>query len=379
MGPRISQPEPGLNGMAWGVEMNHKIMRTVGVGTLAAVALVLGASAPTSAGASTAPVALSGAGSTFDAPFFSVAFARYHQAHPGVSVGYSAVGSGTGITRFSGKQVNFGATDAPMTPGQQATALGGTSVQVPVALGAEVVVFNLDAPTAVRLNLTGPVVARIFLGQIANWRDPAIAALNPRVDLPDQEINVVHRSDSSGTTYIFSNYLASVDSAWASKVGIGKALAWPVGVGAQGNPGVATAVAQTPYSIGYVERSYSAGPLLDFAAIRNRAGRYSVPYAASIAAAAAQKPNISPTNFSIVNEPGSNSYPICGYSWALLYVHQPNQNTGITLVNLIEWLTHEGQSYAAPIGYVALPKNIQALARSTLDKVVGPSGVQLLN
>jgi phosphate transport system substrate-binding protein len=234
--------------MAWGVDMNHKIMRTMGGGTLAAVALVLGASAPTSAGASTAPVALTGAGSTFDAPFFNVAFARYHQAHPGVSVGYSAVGSGTGITRFSGKQVNFGATDAPMTPGQQATALGGTSVQVPVALGAEVVVFNLDAPTAVRLNLTGPVVARIFLGQIANWRDPAIAALNPRVDLPDQEINVVHRSDSSGTTYIFSNYLASVDSAWTSKVGIGKALAWPVGVGAQGNPGVATAVAQTPYS-----------------------------------------------------------------------------------------------------------------------------------
>ena len=222
------------------------------------------------------------------------------------------------------------------------------------------------------------MIARIFLGQITNWRDPAIAALNPKVDLPNQGINVVHRSDSSGTTYIFSNYLASVDSTWASKVGIGKTLDWPVGVGAQGNPGVATAVGQTPYSIGYVERSYSAGPLLDFAAIRNRAGLYSVPYAASIAAAAAQKPNISATNFSIVNEPGPNSYPISGYSWALVYVHQPNQNIGTALVNLIEWLTHDGQAYAASIGYVALPKNIQALAHSSLDQVIGPSGAPLL-
>jgi phosphate transport system substrate-binding protein len=358
--------------------MNQRIVRTMGVGILAIAALVLGAAAPSSAGTGNAQVALTGAGSTFDAPFFNLAFAKYHQLRRTVSIGYSAVGSGAGIKRFSGQRVNFGATDVPMTSAEQASALGGTSVQVPVDLGAEVVVFNLDAPTPIRLDLTGPVIAAIFLGQITNWRSPAIVALNPAVDLPDQEINVVHRSDSSGTSYIFSNYLADVDSTWASKVGIGKTLNWPVGVGAQGNPGVATAVAQTPYSIGYVERSYSAGPLLDFAAIRNRAGRYSVPHAASIAAAAAQKQNISATNFAIVNEPGPNSYPISGYSWALVYVHQSNQNTGMALVNLIEWLTHNGQSYAASIGYVALPKSIQALARSALDQVVGPNGAPLL-
>ena len=261
----------------------------MGAVILAIAAVVLGASAPSSAGTRTASVALTGAGSTFDAPYFNVAFAKYHQLHRGVTIGYSAVGSGAGIKSFSNKQVNFGATDVPMTSAEQAGALGGKSVQVPIDLGAEVVVFNLAAPTPIRLDLTGPVIAAIFLGQITNWRNPAIVALNPKIDLPDEAINVVHRSDSSGTTYIFSNYLASVDSKWASKVGVGKTLNWPVGVGAQGNPGVATAVAQTPYSIGYVERSYSAGPLLNYAAIRNRAGRYSVPYATSIAAAAAQK------------------------------------------------------------------------------------------
>ena len=358
--------------------MKQPIVKSLGVGVLTTVAVVLGASAPSSAGTPTAPVALTGAGSTFDAPFFNAAFPKYHQLHRGVTIGYSAVGSGDGIKSFSNKQVNFGATDVPMTSAEQAGALGGKSVQVPVDLGAEVVVFNLVAPTPIRLDLTGPVIAAIFLGQITNWRNPAIVALNPTIDLPNEGINVVHRSDSSGTTYIFSNYLANVDSKWASKVGVGKTLKWPVGVGAQGNPGVATAVAQTPYSIGYVERSYSAGPLLDYAAIRNRAGRYSVPYAASIAAAAAQKPNISATNFAIVNEPGPNSYPICGYSWALVYVHQRNQTTGRALVNLLEWLTHDGQSNAASLGYVALPKSIQALARSTLDQVVGPSGTPIL-
>ncbi len=358
--------------------MKRPIVRTLSTGVVAIITVVAGASGPSNGATRTVSLALTGAGSTFDAPFFNVAFAKYHQLHRGVKIGYSALGSGAGIQRFSAKQVNFGATDVPLTSAEQAAALGGESVQVPIALGAEVVVFNLRAPTPIRLHLTGPVIAAIFLGQITNWHSPAIVALNPKIDLPNEGINVVHRSDSSGTTYIFSNYLASVDAKWASKVGIGKTLNWPVGVGAQGNPGVATAVAQTPYSIGYVERSYSAGPRLNFAAIRNRAGRYSVPYAASIAAAAARKPNLSTTNFAIVNEPGANSYPISGYSWALVYVHQPNQDTGKALVNLIDWLTHDGQSSAASIGYVALPKNIQALARSTLDQVVGPSGAPLL-
>ena len=164
----------------------------------------------------------------------------------------------------------------------------------------------------------------------------------------------MHRSDGSGTTYIFSNYLSSVDPAWAASVGTGKTLHWPAGTGAEGNPGVANAVAHIPFSIGYVERSYSKGPVLAYAAIRNQAGNYTVPSAASISADAARKPVISPTDFSIVNEPGAASYPICGYSWTLIYTHQPSQSAGRAIVGLLDWLTHAGQAYADATGYVPL-------------------------
>ena len=332
----------------------------------------------TSAADATGPaVTLTGAGSTFDAPFFGLAFAKYHQQHPGVRVRYSAVGSSAGIAAFTMQHVNFGASDVPMTATEQAAAHGGPSVQVPVDLGADVVVYNL--PGLPRLHLTGPVIARIFLGQITNWRDPAITSLNPGVSIPNEPITVVHRSDGSGTTYIFSDYLSTVSSAWAAQVGTGKSLHWPTGTGADGNPGVANAVAHIPYSIGYIERSYSKGPILAYAAIRNRAGHYVIPSTASIAADAAQKPTITPASFSIVNEPGADSYPISGYSWALVYTHQPSQTTGHALVTLLDWLTHAGQTYAAATSYVPLPPRIQQLAHTMLQRVTGPSGTHLLS
>ena len=191
-----------------------------------------------------------------------------------MSIGYSAVGSSAGIAAFSARQVDFGASDVPMTAREQAAAKGGPITQVPVALGGEGVVYNLALPAGARLHLTGPVLAAIFLGQITSWTDPAVTALNPGVSLPPARINVVHRSDGSGTTYIFSNYLSSVDPAWASKVGTGKTLKWPGGEGAEGNGGVAAAVNRTSFSIGYVEQAYSQGLLLPFAAIRNQAGNY---------------------------------------------------------------------------------------------------------
>jgi len=191
-----------------------------------------------------------------------------------VSIGYSAVGSSAGIAAFSARQVDFGASDVPMTAREQAAAKGGPITQVPVALGGEGVVYNLSLPAGARLHLTGPVLAAIFLGQITRWTDPAVTALNPGVSLPPARINVVHRSDGSGTTYIFSNYLSSVDPAWAATVGTGKTLRWPVGEGAEGNGGVAAAVNRTSFSIGYVEQAYSQGLLLPFAAIRNQAGNY---------------------------------------------------------------------------------------------------------
>ncbi|MGP8001537.1 MAG: phosphate ABC transporter substrate-binding protein PstS [Streptosporangiaceae bacterium] len=333
------------------------------------------APATSAAGASSTAVTLTGAGSTFDAPFFDLAFAKYHQQHPAVTVHYSAVGSSAGIAAFTGQHADFGASDVPMTGAEQAAAHGGASVQVPVDLGAEVVVYHL--PSLPRLHLTGPVIARIFLGQITNWDDPAITSLNPSVNIPSEPITVVHRSDGSGTTYIFSNYLSAISPAWASKVGTGKSLHWPAGVGAEGNPGVANAVAHIAYSIGYIERSYSKGPILTYAAIRNQAGNYVIPSTASIAADAAQKPTISATDFSIVNEPGANSYPISGYSWALVYTHQPSQATGQALVTLLDWLTHAGQAYAAATSYVPLPTQIQQLARTMIQKIVGPNGANL--
>jgi phosphate transport system substrate-binding protein len=325
------------------------------------------------------PPTLTGSGSTFDAPFFSVAFARYQQQHPGVTIGYSAVGSSAGIAAISAKQVDFGASDVPMNASELAAAQGGSITQVPVDLGGEGIAYNLSLPGDARLHLTGPVLADIYLGQITHWNNPALTVLNPGITLPDAPITVVHRSDGSGTTYIFSNYLSRVSPAWAAKVGTGKTLNWPTGQGAEGNGSVATDVFRTPFSIGYIEQAYSIGLTLPFAAIRNQAGNYVIPSAQTVAADAAQKPAITPTDFSIVNQPGAASYPISGYSWALVYTRQTDQITGMALVAMVDWLTHDGQAYAAANGYVPLPAQIQQLARTMLQQVTGPTGTQLLS
>jgi phosphate transport system substrate-binding protein len=375
-----------------GSRPRHAPRRAMWAAAAAAIIFALAACASSNAtvpGSSPKPSALSfrsgghtptltGAGSTFVAPFFAVAFAKYHQQHPGVSIGYAVVGSGAGIAAFSAKQVDFGASDVPMTAAEQSAARGGSVTQVPVALGGEGVVYHLDLPAGARLHLTGPVLARIFLGQITHWNDPAITALNPGIDLPGAAITVVHRSDGSGTTYIFSDYLSSVSPAWAAKVGRGKTLNWPVGEGAEGNGSVAANVYSTPFSIGYVEQAYSRGLLLPFAALRNQAGTYVIPSTHTVAAAAAEKPHITPADFSIVNQPGASSYPISGYSWALVYTHQPSQTTGQQLVTMLDWLANDGQAYAAANDYVPLPSQIQALAQTMLQQITGPNGTHLL-
>ena len=373
----------------------HHIAYRAGIGTLSACAaaiIVLALAActsttttPATSTAATAaaipsggPGILTGAGSTYVAPFFALAFARYHQQHPAVTVNYSPVGSSAGIAAISARQVNFGASDVPMNASELAAAKGGPVTQVPDALGAEGVAYNLNLPAGARLHLTGPVLAAIFLGQITHWNDPAITALNPGITLPAASIAVVHRSDGSGTTYIFSNYLSSVDPAWAAKVGTSKTLKWPVGEGAEGNGSVTSTVFRTPFSIGYVEQAYSQGLVLPFAEIRNQAGNYVLPSTQTIAAAAAQKPDITPTDFSIVNQPGASSYPISGYSWALIYTHQPSQATGQDLVTMLDWLTHDGQAYAAANLYVPLPAQVRQLAHTMLGQVTGPGGTHLL-
>ena len=289
-----------------GPKSRRALIKTISIAAAAIGALALAActSTTTSTPVSATPAAatgtgvgsagtLTGAGSTYVAPFFALAFAKYHQQHPAVTVNYSPVGSSAGIAAISAQQVQFGASDVPMNASELAAAKGGPVTQVPDALGAEGVAYNLDLPAGARLHLTGPVIAAIFLGQITHWNDPAITALNPGITLPVASIAVVHRSDGSGTTYIFSNYLSSVDPAWAAKVGTGKTLNWPVGEGAEGNGSVTSTVFRTPFSIGYVEQAYSQGLVLPFAEIRNQAGNYVLPSTQTIAAAA-QKPDITP-------------------------------------------------------------------------------------
>ena len=370
---------------------HHPYRRTALQAAAAAIALLAAAACSSTATSSTSAVAaatfgpggypptLTGAGSTFDAPFFSVAFAQYQQQHPAVTISYASVGSSAGIAAISAGQVNFGASDVPMTAAEQAAAKSGPVTQVPVDLGGEGIAYHLSLPEGARLHLTGPALAAIYLGQITRWNDPALTTLNPGITLPPAAIQVVHRSDGSGTTYIFSNYLSAVSSSWAAKVGTGKTLNWPTGEGAQGNGGVAVAVNRTPFSIGYMEQAYDQGLTLPFAAIRNQAGDYVTPSAQTVAADAAQKPVITPTDFSIVNEPGASSYPISGYSWALIYTRQTGQATGRALVAMLDWLTHDGQAYAAANGYVPLPAQIQHLARAMLQQITGPDGTRLLS
>jgi phosphate transport system substrate-binding protein len=317
--------------------------------------------------------ALTGAGSTFDQPFFTKAFYTYNQSNSGVTVNYASIGSGGGIQQFQANTVNFGASDVPMTPVDISKATGGQVLQVPVALGGVTISYNVPGVQG-GLKLTPKVLSEIYLGTVKTWDDPQIKSLNPGFTLPSNPIQVVHRSDGSGTSYIFTNYLSVVSPTWASGPGTGKSVSWPVGVGQKGNEGVAGFIHSTPYTLGYVELAYALQNNFTYAKILNSAGSYVSPSLASVAADAAQRPNITAVDFSIVNQAGAASYPISGYSWALVYQLQKSQSVGTTLVKVLDWLTHAGQSEASSLKYVPLPANIQQLARNTLLQVVGPDG-----
>lgn len=321
---------------------------------------------------------IEGAGSTFVQPFFARAFSRYHQLNPRVTVHYTSRGSSYGIQAFQANSVDFGASDVPMTQKETSQAKGGQVLEVPVALGAEAVSYNLPGVPA-GMDLTGPVLACIYLGKITRWNNPAITQLNPSLNLPDEPITVIHRCDGSGTTYIFTDFLSNVSSPWASGPGIGRSIEWPVGRGGDGNPGVAALVRSTPGAIGYVELSYALQNNFTFARMLNSSGFFVLPVLDTVTTAAAQKPNISSTNFSIVNQPGNQSYPIAGYSWVLVYRKQSDARTGEAMVKMLDWLTQGGgQAEAQAITYAPLPSNVRQLARSTLAKVTDKSGKALL-
>ncbi|GAC1625071.1 MAG: phosphate ABC transporter substrate-binding protein PstS [Chloroflexota bacterium] len=346
--------------------MFKRIVAVFGAAVFGAGALV----APASAAPARAGVTLTGAGSTFDQPFFTKAFDVYGGPH-NLSVNYQPVGSGAGIQLFTAKQVDFGATDVPMDPTSElskAVQAGGSVVQIPIALGGISVAYNLPGVKS-GLHLSGPVVADIFLGIITKWNDGNIKRLNRRVKLPDTAIVVAHRSDGSGTSYAFTDYLSKVSDTWRGKIGVSKLPNWPTGVGGKGNAGVAAVVQQQPGSIGYVELAFVLQNHMKQAAIENRKHNFLTPTPKTVAAEAASFPALSARRFSIVDGNGKNGYPISTFSWVLAFKHQSDATKGKALSKLLLWLATTGQKYAGKLDYVPLPKKVQSLAATQVKQI----------
>jgi phosphate transport system substrate-binding protein len=325
----------------------------------------------TAAANRTGSVDLTGAGATFPYPLYSKWFSDY-AASTGVKINYQSIGSGGGIRQISEQTVDFGATDSPMSDAELANAKGGAILHIPTALGGVVITYNLPGITQA-LKLTGPVVADIFLGKVKKWNDAAITALNAGVTLPNDDILVVHRSDGSGTSYVFTDYLTAVSPAWAKGPKKGKEVPWPVGLGGKGNEGVAGQVKQTPGSIGYVELAYAKENSLPSASIRNAAGAFVAPSTESITAAAAGVSEKLPPNtdyrISIVNAPGANAYPISSFTWILAYANQPDAAKGKKLVDFLRWALTEGEKEATTLNYAPLPATMATQLNSRLDSI----------
>jgi phosphate transport system substrate-binding protein len=321
--------------------------------------------------------ALTGAGATFPAPFYTKAFYLYTQQYPAVTVNYQSVGSGAGIQQFIKGTVDFGASDVPMGSAD-ITSAGGpdTLTQIPTTLGVIAVAYNLSGVT--KLQLDGPTLANIYLGHIKKWNDPAIAALNAGVTFPNTDIQVVHRSDSSGTSYHFTDYLGKVSDEWKTKVGVGKAVSWPAGIGGSGNQGVAQAVTSTAGAIGYVELAYVVQTNMTQAFLKNKDGNFVQASVPGATAAAAQNTSVSPTNFSITDEPGADSYPIAAFSWLIVKTSYSDANKGKAIVYMLKWLVTDGQSIGAGLQYAPLPSGVQTLAEGNL-KLIKAGGAAVLS
>ncbi|HEV8234085.1 MAG TPA: phosphate ABC transporter substrate-binding protein PstS [Gemmatimonadaceae bacterium] len=327
---------------------------------VAAVAALAGAQGTTDGADLTA------AGATFPYPIYSKWFTDY-AAKTGVKINYQPIGSGGGIRQLQEQTVDFGASDAPMSDDEMSKAKGGPVLHFPTVLGAVVMTYNVSGVTK-PLRLTGEVIADIFLGQITKWNDAKLAALNPGVKLPAMDVLVVHRSDGSGTSFIFTDYLTATSPAWASGPGKGKDVKWPVGLGGKGNDGVTGQVKQTPGSTGYVELAYAKQNKLPYAEVRNAAGQFVMPTIESVTAAAAgAAKSLPPTTdyrVSIVNAPGREAYPISSFTWILVYANQTDATKGKKLVDFLRWAFHEGEGAASTLDYAPLPASMI----SQLDK-----------
>lgn len=307
-------------------------------------------------------ISITGAGSTFAYPLYSAWASRYYRLHPNVEVNYQSIGSGGGIRQLTVGTVDFGATDAPMTKTElaEAKARGGTTIlHFPTALGADVPAYNIPGIHA-QLKFTADALAGIYLGQILRWNDPRLQRANPGVSLPDLRIVVIHRSDGSGTTYCWSDYLSNVSSQWKSEVGAGKSVHWPVGLGGKGNEGVSGLIRRIPGSIGYIELGFAVENHILYGAVQNRAGQFIEATLSSVTAAAAASSQAIPEDFrvSIVDPPGVESYPISTYTWLLVSKKMDNRRKGAALKAFLRWGLTDGQKYAARLSYAPLPEAV---------------------
>jgi phosphate transport system substrate-binding protein len=338
-----------------------KIIRASAATIAAAAALVAGLAAQT--------IQINGAGATFPNPIYSKWFDEYNKQHPNIRINYQSVGSGAGIRQVQAQTVFFGASDGPMTS-EQLQQSPGKILHIPTVLGAVVPVYNIPNVKA-ELKFSGQVLADIFLGKVTKWNDPQLAKLNPGVALPASDITVVHRSDGSGTTYIWVDYLSKVSPEFLKKVGVNTSVNWPTGVGGKGNEGVSGLVTQTPGSLGYVELIYALQNTINFGTVQNLDGEFVKATVESVTAAAAAAAKQMPADFrvSITNAPGKGVYPISSFTWLLLYENPKDKAMAKVMLDFMKWALTDGQKYCAELGYAPLPAEVVKLETSALAKI----------
>ena len=315
-----------------------------------------------------AQTTLNGAGATFPYPMYSKWFSEYHKLHPDVEINYQSIGSGGGIRQVLAGTVDFGASDGPMTD-EQLKEAKVKILHVPTVLGADVPAYNIPGVTA-ELKFSPETLAGIFLGKITSWDSPALAKDNPGVKLPSQPIILIHRSDGSGTTYIWTDYLSKVSSEWQSQVGKGTSVKWPVGLGGKGNEGVAGMIRQMPGAIGYIELIYAVQNNIPYGVVRNAAGNFVKASLESVTAAAGSVQNM-PADFrvSITNAPGKDAYPISSFTWLLIPVRSKDAAKGKILADFLNWMVDDGQKMTAQLTYAPLPQTVASKVKAEIKQV----------
>jgi phosphate transport system substrate-binding protein len=322
------------------------------------------------AGCAVAQTKLNGAGATFPYPMYSKWFNEYHKIHPDIEINYQSIGSGGGIRQVISGTVDFGASDGPMTD-EQLKESKVKVLHVPTVLGADVPAYNIPGVNA-ELKFTPEILAGIFLGKIGKWNDKAITAVNPGISLPDQNITVVHRSDGSGTTYVWTDYLSKVSPEWQSSVGKGTSVKWPVGIGGKGNEGVAGMIRQLPGSLGYIELVYAVQNKIQYGSVKNSSGQFIKADLASITAAAAGVKMPADFRVSITNASGKTAYPIASFTWLLIPTNPTDANKGKILKDFLLWMLGPGQNMTEALTYAPLPKQVVEMEKAAITKEVKP-------